>query len=153
MGRRKKVGRLVFVSVCVCVQAFPGIAPERLVRSGPGWHRWTPRNAGTTMVPVGGRSAARGSWHVPPRESLQKNRTHLQVKRRAPPIPNSQVIRIPPRRNAGTTMVPVGGRSAARGSWHVPPRESLQKKSHAPTGQTEGTADPKLAGHTYTTPT
>ena len=76
MGRRKKVGRLVFVSVCVCVcvcvQAFPGIAPERLVRSGPGWHRWTPRNAGTMMVPVGGRSAARGSWHVPPRESLQK---------------------------------------------------------------------------------
>ena len=25
-------------------------------------------------------------------------------------------------------MVPVVGRPAARGSWHVPPRESLQKK-------------------------
>ena len=25
-------------------------------------------------------------------------------------------------------MVPVGGPSMARGSWHVPPRESLQKK-------------------------
>ena len=62
----------VCVCVCVCVQAFPGIAPDRLVRSGPGWHGWTRRKAGTTMVPVGGRSAARGSWHVPPRESLQK---------------------------------------------------------------------------------
>ena len=86
------------LSVCVCVQAFPGTAPERLVRSGPGWHRWRRRNAGTSMVPVAGRPAARGSWHVPPRETLQKN-------------------------------------------------------SHAPTGQKEGTADPKLAGHTYTTPT
>ena len=82
----------------MCVQAFPGIAPDRLVRSGPGWHRWM-------------------------------------------------------RRNAGTTMVPVAGRPAARGSWHMPPRESLQKKSHAPTGQTEGTANPKLAGRTCTSPT
>ena len=58
--------------VCVCVQAFPGTAPERLVRSGPGWHRSTRRNAGTTMVPVAGRPAARGTWHVPPREGLPK---------------------------------------------------------------------------------
>ena len=74
VGRRKKVGRLVFVSlsVCLCVQAFPGTAPERLVRSGPGWHRWTRRNAGTRMVPVVGRPAARDTWHVPPREGLPK---------------------------------------------------------------------------------
>ena len=50
-------------------------------------------------------------------------------------------------------MVPVAGRPAARGSWHVPPRGSLQKNLHAPTDQTEATADPKLAGHTCTFPT
>ena len=49
-------------------------------------------------------------------------------------------------------MAPVSGRTAARGTWHVPPREGLQKDVDAPTGQTGGTADPKLAGHTYTTP-
>ena len=70
VGEKKLAGSCL--SVCLCVQAFPGTAPERLVRSGPGWHRWTRRNAGTTMVPVAGRPAARGSWHVPPRESLQK---------------------------------------------------------------------------------
>ena len=62
----------VCLSVCVCVQAFPGTAPERLVRSGPRWHRSTRRNAGTTLVPVAGRPAARGTWHVPPREGLPK---------------------------------------------------------------------------------
>ena len=41
----------------------------------------------------------------------------------------------------------------ARGTWHAPPRIPLQKVVHAPTGQTEGTTDPKLAGYTYTTPT
>ena len=46
-------------------------------------------------------------------------------------------------------MAPVPGRSAARGTWHVPQREGLQKVVDAPTGQTGGTADPKLAGHTY----
>ena len=77
----------VCVCVCVCVQAFSGIAPERLVRSGPGWHRWTRRNAGTRMVPVAGRPTARGTWHVPPREGLPKNfRTPLQVTRGAPQI-------------------------------------------------------------------
>ena len=50
-------------------------------------------------------------------------------------------------------MAPIRGRPAARGTWHVPPREGLQKVVDAPTGQTGGTADPKLAGHTYTTPT
>ena len=50
-------------------------------------------------------------------------------------------------------MAPVRGRPAARGTWHVPPREGLQKVVDAPTGRTGGTADPKLAGHTYTTPT
>ena len=50
-------------------------------------------------------------------------------------------------------MVPIRGRPAARGTWHVPPREGLQKVVDAPTGQTEGTTKPKLAGHTYTTPT
>ena len=56
-------------------------------------------------------------------------------------------------RSAGTTMAPVPGRTAARGTWHVPPREGLQKCLRAPTGQTEGTTKPRLAGHTYTTPT
>ena len=50
-------------------------------------------------------------------------------------------------------MAPIQGRPAARGTWHVPPREGLQKVVDAPTGRTGGTADPKLAGHTYTTPT
>ena len=50
-------------------------------------------------------------------------------------------------------MAPIRGRPAARGTWHVPPREGLQKVVDAPTGRTEGTADPKKAGHTYTTPT
>ena len=45
-------------------------------------------------------------------------------------------------------LVPVGGRLMARDTWHVPPCKGLQKNSHAPTGQTEGTADPKLAGRT-----
>ena len=46
-------------------------------------------------------------------------------------------------------MAPIWGRPAARGTWHVPPREGLQKVVDAPTGRTGGTADPKLAGHTY----
>ena len=45
-------------------------------------------------------------------------------------------------------MVPVAGRLVARGTWHVPPRERLAKIFARPTGQTEGTADPKLTGHT-----
>ena len=81
-------------SVCVFVQAFPEIAPERLVRSGPGWHRWTRRNAGTTVVPVAGRSAARGTWHVAPREGLPKISAHLEVKRWESLSPNSQVTRV-----------------------------------------------------------
>ena len=40
-------------------------------------------------------------------------------------------------------------------TWHVaraaPSR--LAKNSHAPTGQTGGTTDPKLTGHTHTVPT
>ena len=59
VGEKKLAGSCL--SVCVCVQAFPGTAPERLVRSGPGWHRSTRRNAGTSMVPVAGRPAARGT--------------------------------------------------------------------------------------------
>ena len=46
-------------------------------------------------------------------------------------------------------MAPVPGRTAARGTWHVPPRGGLQKDVDAPSG----TVDPELAGHTYTTPT
>ena len=46
-------------------------------------------------------------------------------------------------------MAPIRGRPSARGTWHVPPREGLQKVVDAPTGRTGGTADPKLAGHTY----
>ena len=70
----KIVGRMVFVSqsVSVSVQAFSLIASERPVRSGPGCHRSTHRSAGTMMAPVRGRPAARGTWHVPPREGLQK---------------------------------------------------------------------------------
>ena len=50
-------------------------------------------------------------------------------------------------------MAPVPGRLAARGTWHVPPREGLQKVVDAPTGQMGGNTKPRLAGHTYTTPT
>ena len=50
-------------------------------------------------------------------------------------------------------MVPIRGRLAARGTWHVPPREDLQKDVDAPTGQTGGATDVKLTGHTHTTPT
>ena len=39
------------------------------------------------------------------------------------------------------------------GTWHVTPREGLQKVVDTSTGRTGGTADLKLAGHTYTTPT
>ena len=46
-------------------------------------------------------------------------------------------------------MATVPGRTATRGTWHVPPREGLQKFVDPPTGRTGGTADPKLAGHTY----
>ena len=49
-------------------------------------------------------------------------------------------------------MAPIPGRPAARGTWHVPPLEGLQKVVDAPTGQTEGTTKLKLAGHTHTTP-
>ena len=85
----------VCVCVCVCVQAFPGTAPERLIRSARGWHQWTRRNAGTTLVPVAGQPAARGTWHVPPREGLPKFfRTALQVTRGSPQIRNSQVTRV-----------------------------------------------------------
>ena len=78
----------------MCVQAFPDMAPERLVRSGPGWHRSTRRNAGTAMVPVAGRPAACGTWHVPPRKGLPKIFSRpLVVKRWQPLNPNSQVTR------------------------------------------------------------
>ena len=49
-------------------------------------------------------------------------------------------------------MAPVRGRPAARGTWHVPPREGLQKVVDAPTGQTGGATNVKLTGHTHTTP-
>ena len=104
VGRLKIVGRMVFVcqsvsqSVSMCVQAFSGITCERLVRSGRGWYPSTPRNAGTTMVPVTGRSVARDTWHVPPCKGLQKN-------------------------------------------------------YHAPTSQTGRTTDSKIAGHMHAIPT
>ena len=44
-------------------------------------------------------------------------------------------------------MVLIWGRSTASGTWHVPPRQGLLKNSHAPTGRTGGTTDPKLTGH------
>ena len=49
-------------------------------------------------------------------------------------------------------MVPILGRSAARGTWHVQPREGLQKDVDAPTGQTGGATNVKLTGHTHITP-
>ena len=48
-------------------------------------------------------------------------------------------------------MVPIRGRSAARGTWHVQPREGLQKDVDAPTGQTGGATNVKLTGHTHST--
>ena len=44
-------------------------------------------------------------------------------------------------------MAPVPGRSAARGTWHVPPRKGLPEISRAPTGQTGGTTELQHAGH------
>ena len=35
------------------------------------------------------------------------------------------------------------------GTWHMPPREGLQKFSRAPGGQTRGSTEPKLAGHMH----
>ena len=35
-------------------------------------------------------------------------------------------------------------------TWHVPPCQGLPKNSHAPTGQTRGTTDPKRS-HAYCT--
>ena len=46
-------------------------------------------------------------------------------------------------RTAGTTIAPIRGRPAARDTWHLPPREGLQKDVDAPTGQTGGTPDPE----------
>ena len=60
----------------MCVQAFPGITPERLVRSGPGWHRSTRRNAGTTI------------------RTTKNFLAPLGVKRGQPLNPNSQVTRV-----------------------------------------------------------
>ena len=71
------------------------MAPERLAQSGPGWHRSTRRNAGTTMVPVAVRPAARGTWHVPPRKGLPKNfEQRYRSHEGAPQIRNSQVTRL-----------------------------------------------------------
>ena len=78
----------VFVSQsgCMCVQAFSGIAPERLVGSGPAWHHSTRQNGGTTMVPAMGRLVAHGTCH---RVKACKNfRGPLKVKRGDPPNPN-----------------------------------------------------------------
>ena len=63
--------------------------------------------------------------------------------------------------NFSGCMVPSGGQMFlhfsgvhdARGAWHVPSREGLQKVLHAPTGRTGGTADSILAGHTCATQT
>ena len=46
-------------------------------------------------------------------------------------------------------MVPVMVRLVANGTWHMPPREGLQKCSRAPGGQTRGSTEPKLAGHMH----
>ena len=35
------------------------------------------------------------------------------------------------------------------GTWHMPPREGLQKFSRVPGGQTRGSTEPKLAGHMH----
>ena len=48
--------------------------------------------------------------------------------------------------------MPIQGRLVARGTWHVPPREGLQKYVDAPTGQAGGATNVKLTGHTHTTP-
>ena len=56
-----RVCRSVSQSVIVCVQTFLGIAPERLVRSGPAWHHSTHQNAGMTMVPVISQLVAHGT--------------------------------------------------------------------------------------------
>ena len=70
--RSKSWFSAVCQSVCQCVQGLLLVGLKRLVRSGPGWYHSTRPSAGTTMAMVPGRSAARGTCHVPPREPLQK---------------------------------------------------------------------------------
>ena len=53
----------------------------------------------------------------------------------------------------GRVILPFSGVHDVRGTWHVPPREGLQKLVANPAGQTGGTADTKFAGHAYTAPT
>ena len=58
--------------MCVSVQAFSSIAPDRRSRSGPDKHHSMRPSAGTTMALVTWRHVARGTCHVPPREPLAK---------------------------------------------------------------------------------
>ena len=68
-GWRKKSWAL---NVCEFVQAFRPLEAKRPGRSGRERHRSMRRNAGTTMVPVRGRSAPRGTCSAARAKPLQK---------------------------------------------------------------------------------
>ena len=97
VGEKKLGGWCLSVCVCVCVSKhFRAQLPNG----------WSDRDRGGTdggaetperhwcRSRVGRRHVARGTCRRV--KACKKNRTHLQVKRREPPIPNSQVTRIPP---------------------------------------------------------
>ena len=65
----RSVIKSVSVSVCLCVQGFLALAPERKDRLGRGWYQKTQRSAGKTMVLVSCRSVPRVKCHVTPRDS------------------------------------------------------------------------------------
>ena len=97
VGEKKLGGWCLSVSVCVCVcsSTFRALRPNGWSdrdRGGTDGRAETPERA---MVPVTGRPAARGTWHVPPREGLPKIFEHpYRSHEGAPQIRNSQVTRV-----------------------------------------------------------
>ena len=63
----------VFLSVCLSVQAFWHLEPELVAGSGPVRHHSARQNYGNSMVLIMERLVPPGTYHVPPREPLQKN--------------------------------------------------------------------------------
>ena len=151
-------------------------------------------------MPVAGRRAARGTWHVPPREGLPKifeqpyrshgghhrsetrrphaNCTNLKSIGGAVPVgcqrhaPGAKKLFLtwgPPVKVNFELATPnsVHGCTLARPTWrHMKKGAGVHcaravhaqvvctlKNSQAPTSQTGGTTDPKLAGHIHTVPT
>ena len=101
---------------------FSRITSERLVRSGWEKHQSMCFDLGRMTVP--NENQAIGTWHIPTGTNLI-----LAFRKR--------------RNDDGACHWSIGG------TWHMPPREGLQKCSRAPGGQTRGSTEPKLAGHMH----